>query len=225
MYSRLIRWLLLPTLIKVRKAQYWDHYHEMLETDKLSLNELRNIQFTRLKQILEHAHKNVVFYQERLQKSGIITQDFKCLSDLTQFPITTTEDVRLNFPDRIIAGNLDKTNMVYTTTSGTTMKTESVFDNHKANLNWAAVLRAHKQSGGYNLGDKWMEIPPPICTTTCGEEKITSYGKPARSQFFNLTRKLNLKELNRHIIEHAYAKAQKIYRRMSLPSLWKAGPP
>ena len=68
---------------------------EPIET--ASVDELRALQLTRLKQALARA-ASVPLYREKFAKSVITAGDLKDLGDLKHFPFTTKDDLRQNYP-------------------------------------------------------------------------------------------------------------------------------
>lgn len=56
--------------------------------EKASVDELRNVQFERIKQTLQHAYQNSAVYRQKFDEVGVHPDDFKTLADLAKFPFT-----------------------------------------------------------------------------------------------------------------------------------------
>ena len=69
---------------------------EPIET--ASVEELRSLQLTRMKQSLTHAYNNSPFYKAQFDNAGIHPTDLNELSDLSKFPFTVKSDLRDNYP-------------------------------------------------------------------------------------------------------------------------------
>ena len=69
---------------------------EAIET--ASVEELRSLQLTRMKQSLTHAYNNSPFYKAQFDNAGIHPTDLNELSDLSKFPFTVKSDLRDNYP-------------------------------------------------------------------------------------------------------------------------------
>ncbi|MDM1248788.1 phenylacetate--CoA ligase [Acinetobacter sp. R933-2] len=69
---------------------------EHIET--ASIDELRHVQFVRMKKTLEHAYNNSAVYRKKFDEAGVHPDDFKTLADLAKFPFTTKKDLRDNYP-------------------------------------------------------------------------------------------------------------------------------
>ncbi len=71
-------------------------WNERIETMKL--DELKNIQSSRLKSMIEYIYNNSSFYKKKLDKNGISPSDINTIDDIKKLPFTTKEDMRDNYP-------------------------------------------------------------------------------------------------------------------------------
>jgi len=71
----------------------WDQTHECMSRD-----ELEQLQLERLQAIINRVHKNVTHYRKKFNELGIIPEDICSLSDLKKLPLTTKDDLNLNYP-------------------------------------------------------------------------------------------------------------------------------
>jgi len=94
----------------------WDPKHESMSRD-----ELEQLQLERLQATLNRVHKNVAFYRKKFDELGIIPEDIRMLSDLTKLPLTTKEDLHLNYPYGMFAVPLREVVRIHSS-SGTTTK-------------------------------------------------------------------------------------------------------
>jgi phenylacetate-CoA ligase len=80
--------------IKRRKTfRYWN---ELERTQWLSRDELADIQFRALQQLLIHASETCPYYQETWKRLGIDIHDIKSLSDFQQLPTIDRDTIREN---------------------------------------------------------------------------------------------------------------------------------
>ncbi len=63
-----------------------------------SIDEIRNLQFERLKKTLSHAYESSPVYRKKFDEAGVHPDDLKTLEDLSRFPFTTKADLRENYP-------------------------------------------------------------------------------------------------------------------------------
>src|SRR5215468_9226253 len=68
-----------------------------------SFDELRALQLQRLKGVLSRAYERVAHYKEVFDAAGVRPADVKTRDDLAHFPFTTKEDLRREYPLRMLA--------------------------------------------------------------------------------------------------------------------------
>src|SRR3954465_12467002 len=75
--------------------------------------ELAGLQLERLRWSLAHAYDNVPHYRQAFDRAGIKPGDLQELSDLKQFPFTTKDDLRDNYPYGMFAVPQDQIRRVH----------------------------------------------------------------------------------------------------------------
>lgn len=71
----------------------------------LSLEELRARQWHKLRRLLAFAARHIPFYRERFRIAGIDPQEVRTLEEFSRIPPITKDDLRRNFPDRLVYGD------------------------------------------------------------------------------------------------------------------------
>ncbi len=94
-------------------------WNESIET--LPREDLRALQFYRLRRTLRHAYENIPAYKKKFDEAGVTPDSLKCLEDLRKFPFTTKDDLRDNYPFGLFAVPLKDVVRVHSS-SGTTGK-------------------------------------------------------------------------------------------------------
>src|SRR4051794_41689109 len=64
----------------------------------MSVDELRALQLTRLRETLHRAYANVPHYRRAFDAAGVHPDDCRDLADLARFPTTSKADLRANYP-------------------------------------------------------------------------------------------------------------------------------
>lgn len=91
------------------------------DKESLSRDEIKAIQFTRLKETLHRVYDKVPYYKQMFIDKGVHPDDIKSLDDMHLLPLTTKEDLRKNYPFGLFAK--PKNEIVrYHASSGTTGK-------------------------------------------------------------------------------------------------------
>ena len=65
----------------------------------LSQERIANLQWQRLKALLEYCQRNVPYYRQRWKAQGIAIEDIHNLKDYANLPVLTKRDIRENFED------------------------------------------------------------------------------------------------------------------------------
>jgi len=173
-----MRRFILPAVARLSNFKIWDEYKKGMGLEELGLDELRDYQAARLREIISHAYDRVPFYKERFDEMGLGPDDIQVMG---------------------------------------------IHDPAKTVVNWATGLRAHKLAGNHDVGKKWMEIPPHMCTNICGindgGEKESLFSRKG----FSLLLKIDWQGLGQHTYDYFHGRRQEICRRVTLPSFGSEG--
>lgn len=91
---------------------------ELERTQWLTEEELRDIQWAKLKNILVRAYENVPFYRRRYEEMDVHPEDIKSFEDFCRLPYLTKEEVRDNFD--LLKSSLIRERCSLLSTSGST---------------------------------------------------------------------------------------------------------
>jgi phenylacetate-CoA ligase len=92
---------------------------EPIET--ASVDELRALQLTRMKDVVRRAYRQVPHYKARFDAANVHPDDLHCLEDIAKFPLTAKEDLRQNYPFGMFAVPMEQIVRIHAS-SGTTGK-------------------------------------------------------------------------------------------------------
>src|SRR3990172_5334690 len=102
-------------------------------------NELKALQLSRLKTVIERAYNKVPHYKKKFDAVGIKPSDLKTLAEFARFPFTVKTDLRDNYPFGMFAVPREQMLRLHAS-SGTTGK-PTVVGYTKADLNmWADLM-------------------------------------------------------------------------------------
>src|SRR5690349_7855252 len=96
-------------------------FHPASATDFLPVPQLRDVQLTRLKAIVERAYSRVSLFRDRMQARGLTPRDLCTLEDLADLPFTVKADLRDAYPFGLFASPLEEI-VRFHASSGTTGK-------------------------------------------------------------------------------------------------------
>jgi phenylacetate-CoA ligase len=116
--------------------------------ERANADEIRNLQFERLKWSLRHAYENVAHYHRSFTTHGVHPSDLKRLEDLAKFPFLTKQDFRDNYPFGLFAVARERIARIHAS-SGTTGKPTVVGYTARDIDTWAnLVARSIRAAGG-----------------------------------------------------------------------------
>ena len=120
--------------------------------ERASPDELAALQFDRLKSVLRLARARVPHYQERFAAAQVDPGDLRSLADLSRFPFTEKEDLRRNYPYRMMAVPRERLARLHAS-SGTTGR-PTIVGYTKGDLDtWAALVARSMRAAGVKRGD------------------------------------------------------------------------
>jgi phenylacetate-CoA ligase len=120
--------------------------------ERMSLDELRAEQLSRLQWTLRHAYENVPHYRRAFDSAGIHPDDCRELADLAKFPTTSKADLRENYPFGMFAVPQSDIRRVHAS-SGTTGRPTVVGYTGRDIDTWATVMARSIRAAGGRPGD------------------------------------------------------------------------
>lgn len=118
------------TLQILRREPVFKIYKELKASEKLSLDDLKTLQFNKLKKLISFAYENIDFYREIYKNADFHPQDLKLPEQVTKIPIISRPDLQKKYT---LPGKLTKSNYK-ANTAGTTGESLTLYVD---NLSWA----------------------------------------------------------------------------------------
>lgn len=142
--------------IKDRSTQFkWLKGFE--ESQYFPADKLKDLQWKRLKKLLDHAYNACPFYRRRMDESGITPLHIKDESDYSKLPFLTKEDLQSNL-GALTAKNYPKNQLVENQTGGSTGKPIRYFHDQDRIFSMAATAIRHDRWVGRDIGDKFAAL-------------------------------------------------------------------
>jgi phenylacetate-CoA ligase len=120
--------------------------------EKASVDELRGLQFKRLKQTLQHAYAHSPVYRRKFDAAGVHPDECRSLADLRNFPFTTKADLRDAYPFGMFAVPREQCVRIHAS-SGTTGKPTVVGYTRNDIDTWALVMARSIRASGAKPGE------------------------------------------------------------------------
>ncbi|MEV4346844.1 phenylacetate--CoA ligase PaaK [Actinoplanes sp. NPDC049596] len=123
------------------------------DTERMSADELRELQLRRLRWTLRHAYDNVPHYRRAFDAAGVHPDDCRELADLAKFPTTSKADLRDNYPFGMFAVPGDRVRRIHAS-SGTTGRPTVVGYTERDLDTWSTVMARSIRAAGARPGDR-----------------------------------------------------------------------
>lgn len=132
---------IIPRLQQLEKSQYW------------SADQLRDLQWQRLRRLLKEAYDHVPYYREMFDGLGIHPEDIREEADFAKVPLLTKQNVR-EHRDRLMNERFAAENLIPKKTGGSTGVPLKLFWSRNATAHKKAATMRHDTWTGYRPGEK-----------------------------------------------------------------------
>ena len=119
--------------------------------DRLSIDERNNLQLNRLRSLVAFVLENSRFYRERLNETGIASDDIRELSDLSRLPFTRKTDLRDKYPFGMFAVPMEEIAEIHASSGTTGNPTVVAYTKNDIAL-WSNVMARTLSIAGADAG-------------------------------------------------------------------------
>jgi len=138
----------------VRYLDHLYHWPVIRRNQWLKPDELAAMQARALRRLVAHAYAKVPYYHDLFNSSGIVPGQIAALDDLRNLPILTKDIILANYPDGIIASDVDWTECSARMTSGSSGKKLDVVLDHSVAALYRLMQLRQLIDVGYKPWDK-----------------------------------------------------------------------
>jgi len=152
MNKSLVKHVIFPLHEKLIGRKTYQYLDEIEETQWLNPEEIKNLQLTKLRDLLTHSQKNCLFYEKRFADVGFNPSSLKSLDDLHLIPPLSKTEIRQNLNDmlwRDCPGGLHR----YNTGGSSGEPLIFYFDRRRQAYDAAARALTHRW-WGIDIGDR-----------------------------------------------------------------------
>lgn len=152
--------LVVPPLFWLAGRPYAQMIRDLQYNETLSPEQIAELQFERLRTLLDHCYENVPFYRSMFNQLGAQPGDIKSLADYARLPSLSKETLKAN-PESLLATNFPRTDLVQVTTGGSTgVPVQLYHDRNYYSWGWA-VFQRNLAWAGHRPGERqaWFTRP------------------------------------------------------------------
>ncbi len=121
--------------------------------ETMSRDELEALQLRRLQETLAYAYERVPLYRRKFDEVGVHPEDLRELSDLADFPYTTKEDLRSEYPFGMFAVPQNKIVRIHASSGTTGRPTVVGYTQNDLDV-WASLVARSMRASGVRPGNK-----------------------------------------------------------------------
>jgi phenylacetate-CoA ligase len=120
--------------------------------ERLTREQLLDLQLERLRWSLRHAYTNVPHYQRAFDAAGVTPDDCATLADLARFPFTTKHDLRDNYPFGMFAVPRTEVRRIHASSGTTGRPTVVGYTQDDLDI-WSDLMARSIRAAGGRAGD------------------------------------------------------------------------
>ena len=156
---RMINWRkpLIYILSFLQGSKRMEYYHQVLKYDKMSDEELKDLQIKKLSKLLLHAYENVPYYKKVLKEAGVMSKGDVNLDNFEKIPILTKEILRREYKN-LKSKDIDSRNSFINHSGGSTGEPVKFIQDREYD-DWNVGNKMfYKKKGGVELGEKELRL-------------------------------------------------------------------
>ena len=154
-YKPICKHVVIPLWAKWERSPYLQHLKYLEESQYFSEEEITEIQWEKIKHLLDHAYNNCQYYKRKFDRESFHPNDIKSFNDYLSIPILKKDDVHQFYKD-LMAPNVDKYSKFLT--SGSTGKPLKGYWNKDCSEFKRACGRRSELWSGYDLGERIYQL-------------------------------------------------------------------
>jgi phenylacetate-CoA ligase len=154
LYQKVVRHVFLPlSLWRAGETAQLRYLNEFERTQFLSEEEIRELQWARLKVLLRHAHARCPFYRRRFETAGVVPEDLRRLDDLRALQPLEKRDIQ-EHGGEMVAAEWPATDLIRNQTGGSTGTPVTFYLGVDRKCSRAAATLRHNRWAGWEFGDR-----------------------------------------------------------------------
>ena len=128
--------------------KYWDK-----EIETIRLNELKDLQLKRLKNMVKYLYQNNKYYHDEFKELEFKPYDLKKLRDIEKLPFLTKQDLRKFYPFGLVCTEIDEIVEVHASSGTTGKPVVGPYTNNDIDL-WGEVMARSLWANGIRKNDR-----------------------------------------------------------------------
>lgn len=151
LYKPICKHIVLPLWAKWERSPYLEHLKYLERSQYFSIEQIRDIQWQKIKKLLDHAYKHCAHYRKSFEKAHILPDDIRSFEDYRSVPVLTKPEVS-QYGEEMMAPGVDRYRPFLT--SGSTGRPLKGYRDKNSSEILRAAGRRSELWAGYDLGER-----------------------------------------------------------------------
>lgn len=165
LYASFVKNVTLPFYERRRGSDLLKRMRGFEQSQWMSTEQLRDLQFGKLRRLLDHAYHHVPLYREKFDSIGAVPEDFTSFEDFSKFPTLVKKELQERLDD-LTATNADPQNLLKGITSGSSGQPTIYIQERSSNRERVAAGKRLTGIAGWDVGLRlfylWRDSPYQI---------------------------------------------------------------
>ena len=158
LYKAFLQNVLFPMdMYRSGKGKVFEYFREFEKSQYLSADEIRELNWQRLKAILQHAYENIPYYRKSFDAAGVLPGDIQAEDDLLRLPVLEKRQLQDHL-DELVVPNWPKDNIMIDQTGGSTGTPVRYYCSLDRRMSREAATYRHNRWAGWDMCDKSAAI-------------------------------------------------------------------
>lgn len=145
--------IIIPVFLRLKNQNRLNYYKKITQNNSLSIDELKEIQWHKLKSLINHCYKNIPYYKNLFDENGIHPDDIVDLESYKNIPLLKKQNIRDN-SEELIDPRISKKDLCCSSTGGSTGIPVKIYKSREDREYGFAVRYRSNKWCGWEYGDK-----------------------------------------------------------------------
>jgi len=158
LYKAFLQNVLFPMdMYRSGKGKVFEYLREFEKSQYLFADEIRELNWQRLRAILQHAYENIPYYRKSFDAAGVLPGDIQTEDDLLRLPVLEKRQLQGHL-DELVVPNWPKDNIMLDQTGGSTGTPVQYYCSLDRRMSREAATYRHNRWVGWDICDKSAAI-------------------------------------------------------------------
>ncbi|CAN2042467.1 phenylacetate-CoA ligase [Candidatus Magnetomoraceae bacterium gMMP-15] len=157
LFSLINKHVIFPLYYLKKRDRRLERLKKIEQNQWFNANELKNLQFQRLKSLICYVYENVEYYKRIFDENNIVPEKLRHIDEIVKIPILTKQLIQENL-ESMISKKYTKQNLIEDASGGSTGKPTIFFKDRERHLLRRADQIRHDRWCGWDIGEPYAVL-------------------------------------------------------------------